>query len=362
MKKLLLTTAIASSALLAGNAIAQTTVSGQLDLNYKAISDEQTGQGVGSMRGFGKEWQINIQNKGKLNNGMDYAAGFSLEHDGSQTGTPGLDENIFIDIISGNTTLTVGTDHIQNSDRSLATFVGFIAEDLANQAGGSIGNDIFQADVGANPAAAYGFGIIQNIPGMAAISVWYAPTGSNIPANGATSFVGNDDQAMEDGNESAYEVGITGSFGVKGLNAHAFMNKKDKADVVAAATDRDIKGYNYGLSYNFGQVTAGYNYKKSEFQTAAGSTAATNAGDIKQNEFGLAYAVSPNLTLGANYTKAEATVAAGGTKADATSKSIAVGYSLGPIALTAQVAKLEDYTGVAGVDADVINLRASTKF
>ena len=361
MKKLLLTTAIASSALLAGNAIAQTTVSGQLDLNYKAISDEQTSSGVGSMRGFGKEWQINIQNKGKLNNGMDYAAGFSLEHDGSQTGTPGLDENIFIDIISGNTTLTVGTDHIQNSDRSLATFVGFIAEDLANQAGGSIGNDIFQADVGANPAAAYGFGIIQNIPGMAAISVWYAPTGSNIPASGATSFVGNDDQAMEDINESAYEVGITGSLGVKGLNAHAFKNKRDKADNAVAA-DSDVKGVNYGLNYNFGQVTAGYNYKKTTNQTAAAATVTTNKGEIKQNEFGLAYAVSPNLTLGANYTKAEATVSAGGTKADATSKSIAVGYSLGPIALTAQVAKLEDYTGVAGVDADVINLRASTKF
>jgi len=361
MKKLLLTTAIASSALLAGNAIAQTTISGQLDLNYKAISSEKTNDGISSMRGFGKEWQINIQNKGKLNNGMDYAAGFSLEHDGIQTGTPGLDENVYIDFISGNTTFSVGTDHIQHSDRTAATFVGFIAEDISNTSGGSIGSDIFQAAVGADPVQSYGFGIVQNIPGMAAISVWYAPTGENIPASGATSFVGNDDQAFESSSESAYEVGITGSLGVKGLNAHAFKNKRDKADA-GAATDRDTKGVNYGLSYNFGQVTAGYNYKKTENQTAAGATVATNAGDIKQNEFGLAYAVSPNLTLGANYTKAEGTVAAGGTKADATSKSIAVGYNLGPIALTAQVAKLEDYTGVAGVDADVINLRASTKF
>jgi hypothetical protein len=361
MKKLLLTTAIASSALLAGNAIAQTTVSGQLDLNYKAISDEQTSAGTGSMRGFGKEWQINIQNKGKLNNGMDYAAGFSLEHDGSQTGTPGLDENVYIDFISGNTTFSVGTDHIQHSDRTAATFVGFIAEDIVNQTGGSIGNDIFQAGVGADPVQSYGFGIVQNIPGMAAISVWYAPTGENTPSNGATLFVGNDDQAYESISESAYEVGITGSFGVKGLNAHAFKNKRDKADNAGAA-DNDVKGVNYGLSYNFGQVTAGYNYKKTTNQTAATTAVSTNKGEIKQNEFGLAYAVSPTLTLGANYTKAEGEVAAGGTKADATSKSVAVGYSLGPIALTVQVARLADYTGVAGVDADVINLRASTKF
>ena len=361
MKKLLLTTAIASSALLAGNAIAQTTISGQLDLNYKAISSEKANDGISSIRGFGKEWQMNIQNKGKLNNGMDYAAGFSLEHDGSQTGTPGLDENVYIDFISGNTTFSVGTDHIQHSDRTAATFVGFIAEDIGNQVGGSLGNDIFQAAVGADPVAAYGFGIVQNIPGMAAVSVWYAPTGSTIPASGATAFVGNDDQAFEDGNESAYEIGITGSLGVKGLNAHAFMNKKDKADVITAATDRDIKGYNYGLSYNFGQITAGYNYKKTQNQTAVAAAASATTGDIKQNEFGIAYAVSPNLTVGLNYTKADAQ-ATGTTKADAESKSIAVGYNLGPVALTAQAARLEDFTGVKAVDADVVLVRASTKF
>jgi hypothetical protein len=43
-------------------------------------------------------------------------------------------------------------------------------------------------------------------------------------------------------------------------------------------------------------------------------------------------------------------------------KSIAVGYNLGPVALTAQAAKLDNYTGVSGVVADVLYLRASTKF
>ena len=360
MKKLLLTTAIAGSALLAGNAIAQTTVSGQLDLNYKAISSDKAADGISSMRGFGKEWQINVQSKGKLNNGMDYAAGFSLEHDGIQTGTPAFDENVFIDFISGNTTFSVGTDHIQNSDRTAANFVGLIAEDITNSSGGSIAADVFLADVGADPVQAYGFGIIQNIPGMAAISVWYAPTRAKIDSTGAAVHVGNDDQAFENTNESAYEIGITGGFGVKGLNAHAFMNKMDKPDS-ATTTDRDVKGYNYGLSYNFGQVTAGYNYKKTQNQVAAAAEAIATKGDIKQNEFGIAYAVSPTLTVGLNYTKSDAQ-ATGTTKADAESKSIAVGYNLGAVALTAQAARLEDYTGVKGVDADVVLVRASTKF
>jgi hypothetical protein len=360
MKKLLLTTAIAGSALLAGNAIAQTTVSGQLDLGYKAISSDKAADGVSSMRGFAKEWQLNIQNKGKLNNGMDYAAGFSLEHDGQQTGSNGLDENIFIDFISGNTTFTVGTDHIQNSDRTAANFVGLIAEDLTNSNGGSLKTDVFLAAVGSDPAQAYGFGLIQNFPGMATVSAWYAPTGAVIPSNGDTVFVGNDDSLFENAKESAYEIGITGSLGVKGLNAHAFMNKQDKGNV-GAATDRDIKGYNYGLNYNFGQVTVGYNYKKTENQTAVDTAANTSKGDIKQNEYGIAYAVSPTLTVGANYTKAEAG-ATGATKADAKSKSVAVGYNLGPVALTAQAARLENFDGATGTDADVLYLRASTKF
>jgi hypothetical protein len=47
---------------------------------------------------------------------------------------------------------------------------------------------------------------------------------------------------------------------------------------------------------------------------------------------------------------------------DAKSKSIALGYSLGPVALTAQAAKLDSFSGVAGIDADVLYLRVSTKF
>ena len=353
MKKLLLTTAIAGSALLAGNAIAQTTVSGQLDVAFKAISSEKANDGISSLRGFGSEWQLNIANKGKLNNGMDYAAGFSLEHDGTNTGGTGFTENLYIDVTSAGTTFTVGTDHIQQSERTLATFVGLIAEDITNSTGGSITADIFLSDVGANPVQAYGAGIFHTIPNMATISAWYTPSNDLIPATGATAFVGGDDTAFT-GGESAYELGITGSLGVKGLSAHAFMNKSDKPDALAAV--KDVKGINYGLSYNMGAVTVGYNYKKTEFTTDASTTA--NTGVTKQNEFGLAYAVSPNLTVAANYTKADPS----STLVDAKSKSLAVGYNLGAIALTAQAAKLDNYTGVEGVDADVLYLRASTQF
>jgi hypothetical protein len=350
MKKLLLSTAIATSTLIASSALAQTTITGSLDLSYKALSKgitAGTANSTTSANGFGRESQINIQNKGKLNNGMDYAAGFSLEHDGNGTTndtTTLFDENTYINFISGNTTLHFGQDHIQNNDRTLATFVGLIAEDQSNFSGNNVAGDIFLAAVGSNPADAFGMGIIQNIPNIGTLSALYVPS--------MNSGVSGSDDAGFDNGESAYEVGFVGSLGVKGLSTHVFYNENDKADSTTA-TNRDIKGTNIGVSYNFGAITAGYNYKKTEFTTA-------NT-EGKQNEFGLAYSVSPTLTVAANYTKAERTPSAS-TPVDAKSKSIAVGYNLGPVALTAQAAKLEDFDGKSGTDADVLYLRASTRF
>lgn len=355
MKKLLLTTAIAGSAFFAGNAIAQTTITGSLDLSFKAISSEKAADNIGSTSGMGKEWQVNIQNKGKLNNGMDYAAGIALEHDGAQTGSTGFDENIYIDFISGTTTYTFGTDHIQQSERTLANFVGLIAEDLTNTTSSSIAADIFVSDVGANPVQAYGVGVFHTIPNTAVISAWYAPNNNSVPAAGGSAFVGNDDGMFEGNGNGAFEIGITGSLGVKGLNTHAFYNKMD-ADRSVAANVKDTKGTNIGVSYNTGAVTVGYNYKKTEFQTIATTTV---SGEVKQDEFGIAYALTPNLTLAGNYTKADSNAT---TLVDAKSKSLAIGYNLGAVALTAQAAKLENYTGVSGTDADVLYLRASTRF
>jgi|LakMenEpi03Aug12_release.lakeMendotaPanAssembly.Ray.scaffolds.fasta_scaffold47026_8 hypothetical protein len=358
MKKLLTTSAMVVA--LSAPAIAQTTVTGNLDIAYKAFSNDTAATKINSGRGFGKEAQINIQNKGKLNiAGWDYAAGFALEDDGNQAGSY-FNENTFIDFINGNTTITIGQDHIQNNDQTTATFVGLIAEDLANGSG----TDIFLSEVGANPKESFGVGIMQTIPGFGRVSALYVPSNSNGGAGTQATaarpgLYGADDSFVESDGESAYELGFQGDLGVKGLNVIAFMNK-EKATTGYKATDgqvtTDTKGNVYGLSYNMGQITAGYTYKKSE----RGFATAANGKEIKQDEFGLAYAVSPTLTVAANYTKADGN----GTtlSADAKMKSIAVGYNLGPVAVSAQAAQLENYTGASGVDADVLYLRASTKF
>ena len=208
-KKLLLSTALVSGMITGSSAIAQTTVSGSLDLHYRAHKNSVA---LNSNEGMGRETQLNIANKGKLNNGWDYLAGFSLEFDGNprnpvlgtQTAdaykavasaqgsytlaiegasstvqiaatsvsiTPSTDaternsisnENVYIDFInaSSGTTITVGVDHIQNITGTVVPqVIGNTIDNVAVGMGAKATNTM-----GANPKESIGFGIIQAIP------------------------------------------------------------------------------------------------------------------------------------------------------------------------------------------------------
>jgi predicted porin len=105
-----------------------------------------------------------------------------------------------------------------------------------------------------------------------------------------------------------------------------------------------------------GQITAGYTRKETE---AAGTSAAT-AIDTKQDEFGIAYAVTPNLTLAANYTKVDSSKAAA---VDAEAKGIAVGYNLGPVSIVGQYNRFENVDNVTNSgEFDQFFIKAKTNF
>jgi hypothetical protein len=365
MKKLLLTSALIGSTLVASSAFAQTTVTGNLDIAYKFLAEKGTlSAGGHSVNGFGKEAQINIQNKGKLSNGWDYAAGFAIEDDGNQAGSY-FNENTYIDLIMGSTTITIGQDHIQNSDRTLGNFLGLVAEDLSNTTGGGRKSDKFISSMGSNPAASYGIGVVQQVGNYGSFSALFVP---NNNAAVVSTDIAADDAAADVG-KSAWEIGFVGSLGVAGLNTHAFYNeeKATTGSPAVKALKSDQVGYNIGVSYTMGQTSLGYNYKYNDTgltATVSSATAVTGVengvnGTQKQHEYAIAYAVNPQLTLGAQYTKVSTNFAA---DSDPTSKSIAIGYNLGAVALTAQAAQLRNYSGVAGEDSDVLYLRASTKF
>ena len=355
-KTLLISSALASGIIYSGSALAQTTVSGSLDLHYKAFSMD--GTSATSTRGIGRESQLNVQSKGKLNNGMDYAAGFSLEFDGAN-GSPTAgtnsnasstesnsisNENVYVDIIMGSTTLTMGIDHIQNSTNHSAPFVRNVLDYVAAGPGGMSATD----QIGAKTKEAMAIGIVQSIPGTGInLSALYAPQGGSLG--------GTDQNAGNGGRNSSYEIGFVGTdpFGVKGAKIHAFKNKEDAS--VAGASDVD--GTTYGVGYNFGQFALGVDVHKTNRSTTNG----TVDSDMKNTMFSATFAATKEITLGAVYNKNDIT----GTASDEKIKAVQVGYNLGPVVITAEYADIENIKGVSTANVSQGNqgsVRLSTKF
>ncbi len=246
MKKILTSTALVGSLVLlsAGISNAQTTVTGNLAMSYKATSTDQSTAAAktGNGRTFGKESQINLTHTNKLSNGMGLVAGFSLEFDGSDAAPANIssstnagnslrgvtNENTYIDIIAGNTTITFGADHMQNPDNTVTNLVGVADPDDIISGIGGYTTTLYSA--GKNSAyQAYQFGITQTTP-IGKFSIGYAPDANTGQANSDTQGYGSTNAVTNyDVDESRYEIGFVGNLGVKDLTVQAFYNKEDNA-------------------------------------------------------------------------------------------------------------------------------------
>jgi hypothetical protein len=141
---------------------------------------------------------------------------------------------------------------------------------------------------------------------------------------------------------------------------HAFKNK-EKSNVGSINATTGLEGTNYGVSYNMGQFTVGVDKKKST-GIYSGTTTENNV-ERDQMTYGLAYAITPTLTLGASYGKND--ISGHGTAANNNSekaKTVSLGYNLGPVVAEIQYGTFENLKGLAAADSDVVFARFITKF
>ena len=358
MKKLLLSTAL-TGVLITTSAIAQTSVTGNMTIGLRSTS-EKGAAGVSSVtsskRGMLAETQLNVQNKGKLNNGMDYAAGFALEFDASETapatGAKSIqNENTFIDLISGNTTVSFSIDHMNDFDRSMASRVGEHGAGTG-AAGGMTATTMLLTDPIAT-SSAYGAHVRQAFPNIGQITLAYVPTATCNSTDSAG--CGGADTTVAEGNEgSAYSALLElTNIGIKGLNFEAGLVEQAKKVGSTTTPNRDAKFTTIGANYTTGPVAFGYN--KKEF-TNGTSTVAFEKKD--QDDFGITYTAG-NLSYGVLYQKVDSSIT---TKVDEKYKAIALGYNLGPVAAMLNVGKHDNLAGSAGQDADSITLKLRTSF
>ena len=355
MKKLMITSALAGL-LVGGNAIAQTTITGEIRVSLKSSGSEATGGTNTSGRGFGVEQQINFANKGKLNvGGLDYAAGFSLENDGVQT-TSLFNENNYIDITNAasGTTLSFSQDHIQrsDSDRSAAVILGFTPNELASGGIGSAAN-LFDQTAGPGVGASQSVAVLQKVGNIGTFSYNYAPTMTDKASTPTTTGAGSSETFTETNEESGYEVGFTGSLGVAGLDVAGFKSKQKQ---IAGALVK-AEGEYIGVRYNMGNITAGVARKV--YNDDAATVAAKQ--EITEKHYGLAYAVNKDFSVqilhatGENSLKTTAVT-------DQKTTGISIGYNLGPVALVAGIAQNENIGGVSGQDSDVFYTKLTGAF
>jgi len=380
MKNMLTKTALVSSLALmtAGVASAQTTVTGNLDLTYKAISSDVASAAAktNSMRTFGKESQINISNKGSLNNGMSYAAGFSLEFDGSDTAVANatnastsnslagaFNENVYVDFIAGNTTFTIGADHIQNPDYTITNLIG--AADPDDLISGINGKYALYSPAKNSAYQAYGFGIIQDF-GAAKLSFNYTPDRTTGLANNDTnSFTSTNTTSIYDAGQSAYEIGLRGNFGNKDLDLGIFYNRsanggeKGVGDTVGGSSS-DLIGKMLAASYAFGPAKVAY--ERAEVTSGTDIT-------TKSDSIGLAYAVNNNLSIGYTYVRTKSDANTGNTVTSSLPNTkekisqISVGYNLGPVMVGASYAQVSDIGGITtNGDGQALLVRTGVKF
>ena len=375
MKKLMLTTAIAS--VLTTAAIAQTTITGELRLNYKTQSLDKGLNPTGTANnlagtattpdtayGFGAEQQINFATKGKLNvGGLDYAAGFSIENDGEQATTL-FNENVYMDLsmASSGTTISFGRDHIQRSDSdfSATNLVGFTPNEMTQTTSKTNMGTSFAQNIGAAPSQSFGAAVIQKTPIGSFSYNWVPNNGKVADTYSITDQLDIGDSAGNANNAaseyvntnttSAFEYGFVGDLTVKGLQVHYFKNKND--DFVTAASVKQAEGKNYGVRYNFGQFTVGANKKVYNAEGAA------DVAEITEKAFAAAYAITPTLTIGVIKATADKTA----TTVDQTMKAINVGYALGPVDLSVGYAQNDDAANVVGADSKVFMARLIGKF
>jgi hypothetical protein len=347
-KKLLATSALISTLALAGTSFAQTTITGSFDLTLRNTSASASA-GQASETSMGRESQINIANKGKLNNGLDYAAGFSLEFDGTQAGSTAdssiSNEGVYINLISGGTTFHVGVDWMQNAKQDLLTSVG----DITDEVGGGTVQGIKLNYLGSSPKESIGGGIVHNFGNGITASALYVPNDTNTGSgnNGSSSAA-----ASTTGSNSAYEVGIRGAnVANSGISFDLWRNNKEV--VAPSSTARDTQGTAYAVNYSKAPFSVGYTNQKTE--TAVVGT------DLTSKIGHVTYAIDKNLTASLVYAKTDDSVST--STADEKIKSLMVGYNFGPVGLLVTASRIENIGAVsAGGDVDALGISLNTKF
>ena len=330
--KLLMSTAIASIAL-AGSAIAETKVHGNLEQTYRATSQA----GNTSAAGFGAEYNIGLSSSKELDNGLKASYSFQLE-DGA---TDAHNLTVGTDAVS----VTIGRDTGKNLSGSAIPHVGDQAGTIVGTTGATLTNQGFASGTGNDVGMAHNYDHISidfKVAG-GTFTTRYAPGSGN----------GTDTNEANDNGGTITEILYSGNLGVEGLKV--LIGQGDEA--ADTLNHKDGQFRKAGVAYNFGQIAVGIERQEVEsINTAAAQI------DNTSDKASVVFAASDNVSLGLQYVTTEKKT--GGTAAAEDEKIIMaeIGYNFGGLGIQLQYADIENVGNAANSDEEAFQIRTIQKF
>ena len=333
-KKLLFSTALASSIALAGAANAK--ISGDFTHTLNFGSDEGVSTGTNSGQQLGSEVNIHFNSeKQELNNGMFAHLKGKLEIDDESN-----DQEYELQIGSGDFYIGLGSDGGNNPAAAVLPYLGYIPGTLA----GHVSNYTAEASdylASMEGADANHVSANVNVAGGTA-TVRYAPS---------TDSSNDDSRSLTNTGGSVTEILYSGSpmEGLKLLVAQTEQNDD------TATGSEEQKNRKYAVAYNFGQFAAGV--ERQDLSDDGHSAGA----DEQSTRYAVSFAASDAITLGLTYTETEDEDGAAAA-VDEEITTAEIGYNLGALSVVASYVKAEGMEFANNNDADGIVIRTKMNF
>lgn len=334
MKKIMLTTALASSMLVAA-AHAEVKMKGALEATLG--SGETPAASTTQNQGTTVGWEANLSWDAtkELDSGLTMKAGANIE-----SGESNVMDAPYMTFTSGNATFGVAQDTVFTIDDS--TIVPSVDGNNIEDANKGLGISFKHNGVSIHDSNLIGLSFKTDIGSFQVV---------HSPKVGDKSM-GNDSSPKSVANTGQGQAfGFKGNLGIEGLNAVAYMNTKDSAHDVTEMSSRSI-----GATYSFGSVKVGL--QQTDYDDTSKAYAYSAGNDVTAKSLGVSFAATDQISVGINL----AELSGDDVTTDEETQAFTIGYDLGGALLSLRMTEVENKGGTSGTDGEAVELRIKQKF
>ena len=331
-KTLLLTSALASVALISTASFAELKVSATQEWEFSSANLASTST---NNKLLGSQTDLNLSGGGDLGGGNSYTMSYAFSNAAHDTIQANLKMG-GVDIELGQNG-SIGIEDV----KAIVPFVNNRANDVGGTATISYDvNDLSSGKsyIGANFAAG----------SAGAISVGYNPNMANTRATGTDAGIAGG--TLSTG--SAFTASFKGSLGVDGLTVGVGILEGSNANSV----NDDVASITYGVAYNFGSISVGAQHIEN-----TGDAAKTATSETIVDNYGVAFAASDSISLGLYRSDSKKEVeGVAGNKMEST--ILQIGYKLGAAKVSYDYVSSDNYAHSATNDVTLHKVKLMMAF